>query len=120
MLIEQTDFVAITSQDAERSRAFYGETLSLRQDERAQYEFWAGDTCLAIWEPEKLGREFQPTKYSPVAFHVADVGAARAELEAKGVGFLGETIDTGVCHMALFEDPDGTDLMLHDRSAPHE
>jgi hypothetical protein len=35
------------------------------------------------------------------ALHVEDVAAARAELEAKGVGFNGETIDTGVCHMAL-------------------
>ena len=26
--------------------------------------------------------------------------------------------DTGVCHMALFVDPDGNDLMLHRRYAP--
>ena len=49
---------------------------------------------------------------------MADVAEARAELEAKGVSFNGETIDTGVCHMALFEDPDGNDLMLHRRYAP--
>jgi len=41
-----------------------------------------------------------------------------AELEAKGVEFSGETFDTGVCHMALFRDPDGNDLMLHHRYAP--
>lgn len=40
---------------------------------------------------------------------------ARSELEAKGVEFSGETVDTGVCHMALFRDPDGNDLMLHSR-----
>ena len=43
---------------------------------------------------------------------------ARAELEAKGVEFAGETFDTGVCLMALFTDPDGNDLMLHHRYAP--
>ena len=32
--------------------------------------------------------------------------------------FNGETFDTGVCRMALFEDPDGNDLMLHHRYAP--
>ena len=32
--------------------------------------------------------------------------------------FFGEIIDTGVCHMALFTDPDGNDLMLHHRYAP--
>ena len=46
--------------------------------------------------------------------------AARAELEAKGVEFLGETLDTGVCYMAFFEDPDGNALMLHHRYAPVE
>ncbi len=42
----------------------------------------------------------------------------RAALEAKGVQFSGETFDTGVCHMAIFSDPDGNDLMLHRRYAP--
>ena len=49
---------------------------------------------------------------------VDDVAAARAELEAKGVEFAGETLDSGVCHMAFFRDPDGNDLMLHHRYAP--
>jgi hypothetical protein len=44
----------------------------------------------------------------------------RAALEAKGVRFFGDTIDTGVCHMAIFEDPDGNQLMLHRRYAPYE
>jgi len=45
---------------------------------------------------------------------------ARAELEAKGVEFDGETVDTGVCHMAFFKDPDGNALMLHRRYAPFD
>jgi predicted enzyme related to lactoylglutathione lyase len=49
---------------------------------------------------------------------VADVAAARTELEAKGVEFLAETMDSGVCHMAFFRDPDGNALMLHNRYAP--
>ena len=46
------------------------------------------------------------------------IEAARAELESKGVTFFGETFDTGVCHMALFADPDGNSLMLHHRHTP--
>jgi hypothetical protein len=46
------------------------------------------------------------------------VGAARAELEERGVTFPAETIDSGVCHMAHFADPDGNALMLHCRYAP--
>ena len=43
---------------------------------------------------------------------------ARAALEARGVSFTAETLDTGVCHMAFFADPDGNALMLHHRYAP--
>jgi catechol 2,3-dioxygenase-like lactoylglutathione lyase family enzyme len=118
--ITSLDFVAIPSQDAERSRAFYGETLGLRQDDQAHYEFWVGDTCLGIWEPDKLGWTFAPQKNGHLALHVDDVAAARAELEAKGVEFLGDTFDTGVCHMAFFNDPDGNDLMLHSRYKPRD
>ena len=42
-------------------------------------------------------------------------GHARAELEAKGIEFDGETIVTGVCRQAWFKDPDGNALMLHRR-----
>ncbi len=120
MQVEKLDFVGIPSQDADRSAAFYRETLALRPDPRGRYEFWAGDTCLGIWEPERLGMPFQPQKNAHLALHVADVAESRRELEAKGVEFNGETIDTGVCHMALFEDPDGNDLMLHRRYKPYE
>ena len=120
MQVERLDFVGVPSRDAERSRAFYGEVLGLRGDAHARYEFWVGDTCLGIWEPERLGTPFQPQKNGHLALHVADVAAARAELEAKGVTFHGDTLDTGVCHMALFEDPDGNDLMLHHRYKPYD
>ena len=62
--------------------------------------------------------EFVPQKNAHPALHVDDVAAARTELEAKGVEFAGETLDTGVCHMAFFTDPDGNDLMLHGRYGP--
>jgi catechol 2,3-dioxygenase-like lactoylglutathione lyase family enzyme len=117
-MITSLDFVAVPSTDAERTRAFYVDTLGLRQDEKANFEFWAGDTCFGIWEPAKMGGTWAPQKNGHIAFHVEDVAAARAELEAKGVEFLGETFDTGVCHMAFFNDPDGNDLMLHHRYSP--
>jgi catechol 2,3-dioxygenase-like lactoylglutathione lyase family enzyme len=117
--VERLDFVAVPSRDAERSRAFYVDTLGLRPDERSRFEFWAGDTCFGIWEPERFGVEFAPQRNAHPALRVREVAAARAELETKGVEFLGETFDTGVCHMAFFRDPDGNDLMLHHRYAPY-
>ena len=117
--IRRLDFMGIPSQDANRARAFYRETLGLRPDAHGQYEQWAGDTCFGIWEPEKMGMEFVAQKGNPWPFGVDDVAAARAALEEKGVTFFGETMDTGVCHMAFFADPDGNQLMLHHRYAPY-
>jgi len=111
--ITKLDFVGVPSQDAERSRKFYIDTLGLRPDPKARFEFWVGNTCFAIWEPEKMGMKFAPQKNAFPAFHVEDITEARKELEAKGVEFLEETFDAGVCYMALFTDPDGNDLMLH-------
>ena len=119
-MITKVDFFPVPSQDAERSRAFYVDTLGLRPDDEARFEAWAGDACFGIWEPEKVGMEFKPQKNGSPALHVQDVAAARTELEGKGVTFFGDTIDTGVCHMAFFTDPDGNDLMLHHRYAPRD
>jgi catechol 2,3-dioxygenase-like lactoylglutathione lyase family enzyme len=117
-MISNLDFVAVPSRDAERSRSFYVDTLGLRPDSKGRFEFWVGETCFGIWEPEKLGVTFAPQKNAHLAFHVDDVAGARRELEGQGVAFTGETFDTGVCHMAFFTDPDGNDLMLHHRYAP--
>ena len=114
------DFVAVPSTDWQRSRAFYVDTLGLRPDEHAQGEFWVGDTCFGIYEPTTFGMEFAPQTTAHVALGVDDVAAARAELEARGVEFHGETFDTGVCHMAFLSDPDGNALMLHHRYAPRD
>jgi catechol 2,3-dioxygenase-like lactoylglutathione lyase family enzyme len=113
------DFVGVPSTDWKRTRAFYIDTLGLRPDERSQAEFWVGDTCFGIWEPASFGMEFSPQRNAHIALHVADVEAARAGLEAKGIQFAGPTMDSGVCHMAFFRDPDGNDLMLHSRYAPY-
>jgi catechol 2,3-dioxygenase-like lactoylglutathione lyase family enzyme len=119
-MITGLDFVGIPSTDAERSRTFYVDLLGLRPDDSARFEFWVGDTCFGIWEPERQGRPFAPQRNAHLALHVDDVAAARAELESKGVEFFGETFDSGVCHMAFLQDPDGNDLMLHNRYKPRD
>ncbi len=112
------DFVGIPTQDPDRALQFYTETLGLKKDEKAKYDVWVGKTCLGIWEPEKTGMPFSPQKNAHISLHVNDIAKTRAELEEKGVKFSGDTFDTGVCHMAFFTDPDGNDLMLHNRYAP--
>ena len=120
MRLERVDFLSIPTRDVERARHFYGETLGLPQNAYAHGEFEAGNLTLALWKPADKGVPFRSNGEADIAFRVTDVAAARAELEAKGIEFVGETLDTGVCHMAFFADPDGNSLMLHRRYAPFE
>jgi catechol 2,3-dioxygenase-like lactoylglutathione lyase family enzyme len=119
--ITRVDFVPIPTQDAPRTTAFYRDTLGLTESEHTldkQFsEFDLGGTTLSVWDPSTAGREFQPNTQA-IALHTDDVAALRAHLEGKGVTFFGDTLDTGVCHMAFFSDPDGNPLMLHGRYAP--
>ena len=120
-MITRLDFVAIPSTDAERTRSFYVDTLGLRADDAAHFEFWVGETCCGIWEPAQHGRRRSRRRRTATSRCTSTTSPPRArELEAKGVEFVGETFDTGVCHMAFFTDPDGNDLMLHNRYKPRE
>lgn len=119
--ITGVDFVTVPARDFGESARFYESVLGLSPGKRwgamPAQEFQAGQLTLAVMDPTAFGQEFHPHRL-PIAFRVDDVATARAELEAKGVRFLGETIDSGVCHQALFLDPAGNALDLHHRYAP--
>jgi len=120
-VVTGVDFVAIPAKDIEASIHFYGTVLGLpfvkRWGAMPAAEFQAGNLTLAVMDPTAFGMEFQPHRV-PVALQVDDVAAARAQLEAGGVTFVGESIDSGVCHQAIFRDPAGNTLDLHHRYAP--
>lgn len=121
MKVTGVDFATVFVDDYPAAVEFYGEVLGLEQS--AKYgktpggEFETGTLTLQVMDAEAIGQEFRPSG-NPIALHVDDVEAARAELEGKGVRFLADTIDSGVCHMAIFSDPAGNVLMLHKRYAP--
>ena len=121
--VERTDFVSVPVTDLERSTRFYAETLGLPRASPSHGwpEFQLGENVsLYLMDPTNIGQQFTAPHTSSIALRVPDVEAARQALEAKGVTFVGETFDTGVCHMAIFHDPDGNTLMLHRRYAPRE
>ena len=119
--VEQVDFVSVLTQDIPRARQFYGETLGLPIETEGEndIEFTLGQVTLDVFNPASIGQPFAPSP-AGIAIRVPDVAAARATLEAKGVEFDGEIVDSGVCHFAFFKDPDGNALMLHRRYAPRE
>ena len=122
-LVTGVDFVIVPTQDTDRAREFYGETLGLpfvkQWGEHPGFEFQAGDLTLAVMQVEAFGQEFRRNG-GPIALQVEDVDAARAELEGKGVTFVTDVIDSGVCKQAYFTDPDGNPLGIHHRYAPKD
>jgi catechol 2,3-dioxygenase-like lactoylglutathione lyase family enzyme len=121
MNVTGVDFICVPTQDFEKAEEFYGEVLGLERSKRwgnmPAREFETGSLTLAIMQSDAFGIEFQRHSH-PIALQVDDVDAARSELEARGVKFAADTIDSGVCHMAYFSDPDGNALMFHHRYAP--
>jgi catechol 2,3-dioxygenase-like lactoylglutathione lyase family enzyme len=121
MLVERTDFISVPVTDLERSTEFYRDTLGLEQvpGNGAWPEFQLGENVsMYLMDLTNIGSSFQGPHTAHIALRVPDVAETRRELEGRGVGFEGETLDTGVCHMAFFKDPDGNQLMLHRRYAP--
>jgi catechol 2,3-dioxygenase-like lactoylglutathione lyase family enzyme len=114
--VERVDFVSIPVRDLERARRFYGDVLGLLAGGPAPDEFEAGNVTLALWAPEADGEPFAANA-AGIALRVPEVATARRALEAQGVSFIGDTVDTGVCDMAFLRDPDGNTLILHHRYA---
>jgi predicted enzyme related to lactoylglutathione lyase len=121
--VRAVDFVGIPTRDLDAAAAFYGETLGLPRSvympERNFAEFETGNLTLSVYNPSQMGMQHERNP-NPIALHVDDVAAVRTALEERGVTFHGDILDTGVCHMAFFSDPDGNALMLHHRYAPRQ
>jgi catechol 2,3-dioxygenase-like lactoylglutathione lyase family enzyme len=121
--VTRVDFVTVPTKNLDAASEFYGDVLglpcSVRYGAIRGAEFETGSLTLSVLETESIGLGFSPNK-NPIALHVDDVEATRADLTSRGVEFRGDTIDSGVCHMAIFEDPDGNTLMLHHRYAPRD
>ncbi len=124
-LVTGVDFVSIPTSDLAASMAFYGDVLGLERSsvwqrpghEPVGAEFETGSLTLALLASASLGLEVRANNH-PIALRVDDVEAARSELESRGITFKADTLDSGVCHQAFFEDPDGNALALHHRYAP--
>jgi predicted enzyme related to lactoylglutathione lyase len=118
-----TDFTIVPVKDYDKAAEFYGGVLGLefgkRWGDMPAGEFETGNLTIALMQPDAFGQKFEPHGF-PIALQVDDVKAAREELESKGIEFPRDTLDSGVCHMAFFSDPDGNGLMLHHRYAPKD
>jgi catechol 2,3-dioxygenase-like lactoylglutathione lyase family enzyme len=120
-LITGTDFITVATKDFDTAIGFYGDVLGLPESKRwgqmPAAEFETGNLTIAVMQSDAFGLEFRPNNH-PIELRVEDFEAAHKELESRGVEFEGEKLDSGVCHQAFFEDPDGNALAIHHRYAP--
>jgi catechol 2,3-dioxygenase-like lactoylglutathione lyase family enzyme len=120
-LVTGTDFVTVATKDIDAAADFYANVLGLPESKRwgnmPAVEFETGSLTLAVMQSDAFGLEFRANNH-PIALHVEDFEGARKELESRGVQFKGDPIDSGVCHQAFFEDPDGNVIGIHHRYAP--
>ena len=120
---ERVDFIGVPVRDLKRAEEFYGKTLGLERNPNSGerwIEYELGSVTIALISPEAMGPDFEPQPHQmPIALRVPDVEEARRKLEAAGMEFGKASIDSGVCHIAGFTDPDGNAFILHRRYAPY-
>jgi predicted enzyme related to lactoylglutathione lyase len=121
MKIKEISFSAYSVTDVKRARAFYEGILGLKpasvfdQDGMAFIEYWIGpdEDVLVIGAGAD---QFKPGKTgATVALEVEDFEKAIEDLRIAKVKFLMEPMETSACHMAMIEDPDANQLMIHRR-----
>ena len=117
MKVKAVDFVSYTVADMDRAEAFYRDVLGLSVTwargepgtrSNGYMELDAGGTTIGL-------TAMPPHPNGIMALAVDDVDAAVAELRAKGVAIEMEPLETPGCFMAVVADPDGNQLMLHQR-----
>ena len=119
-LITGTDFITVATRDLDSATDFYGTVLGLPESKRwgqlPAVEYETGNLTIAVMQSDAFGIDFQANNH-PLELRVDDFQEAHDELARRGVEFKGETLDSGVCLQAFFEDPDGNVLAIHHRYA---
>ena len=115
MQVRGSDFVMYYVSDLERSLKFYRDILGMTVE--GQYgedwvELTATPTTLALCGPD--GGESRAGGAS-IGLAVDDVAAAVDELKGKDVKVVWGKGESPVCHFAIIHDPDGNNVVLHQR-----
>ena len=115
MKINKIAFVGIPVTDMKRARAFYEDVLGLKVAEEMMSGVWVeyavGDDTLAI---ANVGEQWRPSDQGTgAALEVEDFDEAIKTLKDRQVTFTTEPMDTPCCHMAIIQDPDGNNIVIH-------
>ena len=112
--LDNTITLALSVRDRHASASWYSETLGFELIHHIDEAGWSEMRTKTEGVTLGLGEQAEPAPGNTVpVFGVADIAAARAEMERVGIRFDGptETIE-GMVSTATFYDPDGNALML--------
>jgi predicted enzyme related to lactoylglutathione lyase len=115
MKITNLAFVGTPVTDMKRAREFYEGVLKLNVAEEIMGGKWVeydlGNNTLAI---ASVGSEWLPSDQGTgAALEVEDFDDAIKYLRDRQVTFAVEPYDSPCCHMAIIQDPDGNNVVIH-------
>lgn len=116
MKVKGVDFVFYNVTDMKKAVRFYRDVLGLRplsKPGKTWGEFKAGNMTLAIGVYGVKAK--RPKGNVAIALAMDDVGGALAYLKRKKVKIVQDFYESSVCFMAMIEDPDGNQIILHRR-----
>ena len=121
-LVTGVDFVTVPTKDYDAAAKFYGEVLGLpfgkRWGNMPAGEFETGNLTIAVMQSDAFGLEFAAA-HSPRSLSGSTTSRSGApSCKCRACCSPATSLDSGVCHQAFFEDPDGNKLILHHRYAP--
>jgi catechol 2,3-dioxygenase-like lactoylglutathione lyase family enzyme len=120
-MIKSLAFVVYPVSDIAAARNFYEEILGLRLTHEfggEWFEYDLGDTTFAITSTD-MGHPI-PVRGALAAFEVADLDAEIVRLKRMSIPLAGETKETPVCRFVTLHDPDGSEIILHQRKGRSE
>ena len=113
--VERLAFVGIPVTDMERARGFYEGMLGLSVAEVMMGGQWVeydlGNNTLAI---ANVGPQWTPSDQGTgAALEVEDFEGALKGLKERNVPFAVEAFESPCCRMAIIQDPDGNNIVIH-------
>jgi predicted enzyme related to lactoylglutathione lyase len=115
MKIKALAFVGIPVTDMKRARGFYEGELGRKVSEQMMSEKWVeyslGNNTLAI---ASVGPEWLPSDQGTgAALEVENFDETIKYLKDRQVPFSTEPYESPCCHMAIINDPDGNNIVIH-------
>jgi len=117
-MIKELAFVVYAVSDMVRARRFYERTLGLKLDSNFQDQWLEYDLKGATFAITTMDSEHQPgARGALVAFEVDDLDFVLERMRFLGVPLAKEMQTTPVCRFAVIQDPDGNELVIHQRKS---